>query len=261
MLRSVYAKGFGQETSETHLAIEDFFRLYAQFKSIRLRRDKWGVFKGSVFVEFEDEKAQKDFLELDPKPEFDGTELKIMSKKDYVEWKNQGILDGTVRPRSPLGYNNRNNGFKKNNRGKFAKQRGKHGHKWEKKDGARNRDRRHRRDYDESRSRSRSRGDRRSRRDKDDVRSVSRSPAPHRNSDEGGDYRSRSRSRDRDREDRRGRYDRKTRRSSYKGDLDDWKARKDHEVKEKETKKRRRMDGEESEDEISKLSKKVKADE
>lgn len=105
MPRSIYAKGFGQEGESTAFDIENFFAPYGVAKSVRLRRSQDGVFKGSVFVEFEDEQTQKDFLALDPKPQWNGKDLEIMGKQEYVDMKNEGILEGTVRPRSQDGRN------------------------------------------------------------------------------------------------------------------------------------------------------------
>ena len=123
MERSIYAKGFGEETKSTHLDIEDFFAPYGPINSIRLRRSEDGEFKGSVFVEFADVETQKHFLDLDPKPKWgeggegddEGKELQILSKQIYVDRKHQDILDGTVRPRSPRrssGYRGHSGNFK-----------------------------------------------------------------------------------------------------------------------------------------------------
>jgi len=102
MSRSIYAKGFGEETKNTHLEIEAFFAPYGPISSVRLRRKDDGLFKGSVFVEFESEENQQRFLALDPKPQWvDGEDLQVMSKQEYVDIKHQGILDGTVKPKSP----------------------------------------------------------------------------------------------------------------------------------------------------------------
>jgi len=103
MLRSIYAKGFGEEKGSTAFDIEEFFAPYG-VKSVRLRRHADGTFKGSVFVEFESEEAAQQFLEMDDKPKFEDNELKIMSKKEYVDMKTEGILDGSVKPRSPTRY-------------------------------------------------------------------------------------------------------------------------------------------------------------
>ena len=110
MSRSIYAKGFGDETPSTHLDIEAFFAPYGELSGVRLRRGDDGTFKGSVFVEFKDEETQAQFLELDPKPDFNGKELEIMSKQEYVDMKHQGIMDGLVKPKSPTrGFYGRDN--------------------------------------------------------------------------------------------------------------------------------------------------------
>ncbi|KAK3697475.1 hypothetical protein LTR37_017421 [Vermiconidia calcicola] len=101
MPRSIYAKGFGDEKSSTQLDIEEFFEPYGPVQAIRLRRDGDDVFKGSVFVEFTNAETQQRFLDLDPKPQWDGKDLQIMSKQEYVDIKHRGIVDGLVKPRSP----------------------------------------------------------------------------------------------------------------------------------------------------------------
>ena len=53
MSRTIYAKGFGDETSTTQFDIEAFFAPYGPFNAVRLRRTfPEKIFKGSVFVEF-----------------------------------------------------------------------------------------------------------------------------------------------------------------------------------------------------------------
>ncbi|KAF2768286.1 winged helix DNA-binding domain-containing protein, partial [Teratosphaeria nubilosa] len=125
MPRSIYAKGFGEETKTTHLDIEQFFAPYGPISSVRLRRKDDGEFKGSVFVEFETEELQKQFVELDTKPQWNGKDLEIMGKQEYVDVKHQGILDGTVRPKSPgsrgRGNNRRYDGGRRDRRGSFDK--------------------------------------------------------------------------------------------------------------------------------------------
>ncbi|KAK6384223.1 hypothetical protein LTR65_009795 [Meristemomyces frigidus] len=102
MPRSIYAKGFGEENKTTHLDIEAFFEPYGPLNSVRLRRKDDGEFKGSVFVEFEDEETQQRFMELDPKPQWEGKDLDVMSKQEYVDMKHEGILEGTVKPKSQV---------------------------------------------------------------------------------------------------------------------------------------------------------------
>ena len=96
--RSVYVKGFGEEGPSTQFDIEAFFAPYGPTNAIRLRRtfpDK--IFKGSVFVEFENEEMQQAFLTLDPKPKFKGKELMILSKKAYCDTKANDIKSGKIK--------------------------------------------------------------------------------------------------------------------------------------------------------------------
>jgi lupus La protein len=95
---------------------------------VRLRRQEDGTFKGSVFVEFVDADSAKQFLEMEEKPKFNDQELEVMSKQAYVENKNQAILEGTVKPKSPTRYGsggNRYNGNRDNRerRGSFLHKR------------------------------------------------------------------------------------------------------------------------------------------
>ena len=103
--RSIYAKGFGEETPSTQFEIEAFFAPYGPTNAIRLRRvpvgANSGVFKSSVFVEFADDATQQAFMALDPKPKWKGSELLWKTKKDYVEDKAADIAAGRVKPRKP----------------------------------------------------------------------------------------------------------------------------------------------------------------
>lgn len=82
------------------LTCDRFFEPYG-VRQVRLRREKDGTFKGSVFVEFEDEAAAQQFLDMEEKPKYNDTELDIKSKKEYVDQKSQDIRDGKVKPNSP----------------------------------------------------------------------------------------------------------------------------------------------------------------
>ena len=104
MPRSIYAKGFGEELPSTQFDIEAFFAPYGPTNAIRLRRkDHDKSFKGSVFVEFDSEDTMKKFLELDPRPEYKGKKLQIMTKKEYCDGKAADIAVGKIRASSPRG--------------------------------------------------------------------------------------------------------------------------------------------------------------
>lgn len=115
MPRSVYIKGFGDEEEKTQTDIEDFMRPYGDFKAVRMRRVPYGIsaglFKGSVFVEFADEDALKAFLAIDPKPKYRDNDLEIMSKKDYVEMKNEEIKDGKTKANPPREARNKSDNW------------------------------------------------------------------------------------------------------------------------------------------------------
>lgn len=116
MARSVYAKGFGDEQPSSQFDIEAFFAQHGSTNSVRLRRDFDGTFKGSVFVEFESEETQNAFLDLDPKPKWQGKELQIKSKKQYCDDKVDDIAAGRVRPNED-GYSHQKGGRDHDRRG------------------------------------------------------------------------------------------------------------------------------------------------
>ena len=125
MPRTLYAKGFGDETASTQYDIETFFQPYGPIKAVRLRRNNQLWFKGSVFVEFEDEETMKAFLDLDPKPKWNDNELKIMSKKAYCEMKVEDIKAGRIEAnsRGQNGHRGRG-GHRGGNRGGRGRDRG-----------------------------------------------------------------------------------------------------------------------------------------
>jgi lupus La protein len=87
--RSVYAKGFGDETKTSQFDIEKFFEQYGTIKQVRLRRTDDRKFKSSVFVEFAKLEDAEKFLALDPKPKYSEElgELLTMAKQAYVDMK------------------------------------------------------------------------------------------------------------------------------------------------------------------------------
>lgn len=98
--RSIYAKGFGDEEPSSQFDIEAFFAPYGPTNAVRLRRSGDKLFKGSVFVEFDNDETAEKFLALDPKPLWKGKhELQIESKKSYTDKKNQEIRDGVIEPK------------------------------------------------------------------------------------------------------------------------------------------------------------------
>jgi lupus La protein len=105
--RSVYVKGFGDEEPSSQFDIENFFLTYGATRQVRLRRTEEKLFKGSVFVEWEDEETQQKFLALDPKPEWRGNPLKIMPKKAYMAEKEDEIKDGKMEPKESWGPESR----------------------------------------------------------------------------------------------------------------------------------------------------------
>lgn len=107
MAQSIYAKGFGEEEASTQFDVEAFFATYGSTNSVRLRRDIEGTFKGSVFVEFENEDTANNFLAIDPPPMYKGNILQLKSKKQYCDEKVEDIKAGRVRPNSPGLRNNR----------------------------------------------------------------------------------------------------------------------------------------------------------
>lgn len=95
---TLYVKGFGDESATTQFDIEAFFARHGPVNYIKLRRTPERLFKGSVFVEFPDEDAAKKFAAEEPK--WDGHDLKIMTKHEYCEEKNQLIREGKLQPSS-----------------------------------------------------------------------------------------------------------------------------------------------------------------
>ncbi|KAH7384784.1 hypothetical protein BKA64DRAFT_711905 [Cadophora sp. MPI-SDFR-AT-0126] len=108
--RSIYAKGFGDEEPGSQFDIEAFFAPYGPTNSVRLRRTEQKLFKGSVFVEFQDDETAQKFLALDPKPLWKGNKLLIKSKRDYMNEKEEEIKSGKIEPMEQRNYRGRGRG-------------------------------------------------------------------------------------------------------------------------------------------------------
>ncbi|KAF2870791.1 hypothetical protein BDV95DRAFT_607923 [Massariosphaeria phaeospora] len=110
--KSIYVSGLGDQDAAGQIALEKFFQPYGAIM-VRKRRDKeTNDWKGSLFVEFDSEDSQKQFLALDPKPTFNDNVLHVESKKGYSErkCKEKGIIPAwergqeyTARPYNPRG--------------------------------------------------------------------------------------------------------------------------------------------------------------
>jgi lupus La protein len=85
--RSIYAKGFGDETSTLQAELEEYFDKFGRVNAVRMRRDQEKKFKTSIFVEFADFSTVEKVLKSDPQPTWNGEELLIMSKEAYCDKK------------------------------------------------------------------------------------------------------------------------------------------------------------------------------
>ena len=89
-------KGFPDETPTLQKELEAYFNKFGTASAVRMRRDEAKKFKvcipsrptrtnltsfqSSVFVEFADFKSVDAFLNADPKPSWNGTDLLVMTK-------------------------------------------------------------------------------------------------------------------------------------------------------------------------------------
>ncbi|CCG83011.1 Lupus La protein [Taphrina deformans PYCC 5710] len=90
--RSVYVKNLPEETKTMQVDLEKYFEQYGKVKVVRLRRTDEGLFKGSVFVEFSTLEEKDSFLQkgtAEEKLKYDDAELEVMSKKAYLDMKEQ----------------------------------------------------------------------------------------------------------------------------------------------------------------------------
>lgn len=154
--RSVYAKGFGEETGTTHQDIEKWVAPFGPVLSIRLRRQYDGSFKHSIFIEFASEELQKKFMNQERPARFHDKKLVLETQADYLKKRYQGDV------RKMLEESRADPLIKRNP----VALRGKLGHPTPQAHMDRNREiderreRRGNRDHDEHRDRNRERGDR-----------------------------------------------------------------------------------------------------
>ncbi|EIM23740.1 hypothetical protein WALSEDRAFT_42953 [Wallemia mellicola CBS 633.66] len=114
--RSIYAKGFPDESENTQVELEKYFAAFGKINAVRLRRDEKKKFKNSVFVEFDNVDDAKRFLELPQEQrKYGETELLTMSKEAYVEMKckEKGITPGSNNKKQGKGHFN---AFKEENK-------------------------------------------------------------------------------------------------------------------------------------------------
>ncbi|CCJ29430.1 unnamed protein product [Pneumocystis jirovecii] len=119
--RSVYVKGFGEETKTSQIDIENFFKKYGKINVVRLRREDDGTFKGSAFCEFAELEFKENFLKIEPKPQYNGKDLLIMSKQEYIDMKSANSGDKSKKKKrfnafKEMEFNNRLCGNENNKR-------------------------------------------------------------------------------------------------------------------------------------------------
>ena len=96
---SIYAKGFGDEEPTTQFDLEAFFTQFFPINAVRLRRtNPQKMFKGSVFVEFQERESAEKFVALDPPPKWKDHDLLIMLKTTYMAGKSDAIRKGEIEP-------------------------------------------------------------------------------------------------------------------------------------------------------------------
>lgn len=133
---SLYIKGFPLK-EDMQIPIEQFFQPYGS-KVVRLRKgsDKQKSFKGSVFVEFDSPELADTFYNLTPTPSYtngpNNLELKVMRKREYMDWKNSEIKKGNIVPKDTTdasygGRGNRGRGEGGRGRGRGGGGRGRGG--------------------------------------------------------------------------------------------------------------------------------------
>ncbi|KAI9011411.1 hypothetical protein BC832DRAFT_550630 [Gaertneriomyces semiglobifer] len=83
--KTIYAKGFPVDCKNILDEVRRFFSPYGDVGYIKLRRDDAGRFKGSVFVDFEDEKTAEQVARLSLT--YDDSPMTLMLKEEYIKMK------------------------------------------------------------------------------------------------------------------------------------------------------------------------------
>lgn len=83
--RSIYAKGFGADS--TLESLQSFFAAHGEVRSVRMRRMKDKVFKGSVFIELKDAEEATKVAAMEIKAPEKAENLLLMTKKAYLAKK------------------------------------------------------------------------------------------------------------------------------------------------------------------------------
>ncbi|KAI8142031.1 hypothetical protein BJV82DRAFT_616905 [Fennellomyces sp. T-0311] len=100
--RSIYAKGFAADNEPGRKDILALFSPFGRVMHIKYRRDDERKFKGSIFVEFENTEIAQEVVAKNL--EYQGKELLVMLKSEYVEMKAKEKYAGNsdFKPDGPL---------------------------------------------------------------------------------------------------------------------------------------------------------------
>ncbi|KAI9310909.1 hypothetical protein BX666DRAFT_2032400 [Dichotomocladium elegans] len=93
--RSIYAKGFPvSPESPSRQALIKYFKEFGRVLMLKMRTDEQRNFKGSVFVEYESPEVAKEVIVK--QLEYEGKELEVMSKQEYIDMKAREKFQGVA---------------------------------------------------------------------------------------------------------------------------------------------------------------------